>query len=248
MIARTILRLAPRGGGAARAAAASLVVFVGLVVLVIGWIGVFFGRLIKAAVSRQREFLADASAVQFTRDPQGLAERAAEDRRRSAPARGSRTPTREEVAPHAVRRRASAALFATHPPLVERIREIDPQLPARGVRRRAPAHGRGARDGGGGGGARGATRGAARRAARGRDRARARRRLRALVANPGHRARARGAARAGIAARILPARGAPARPGDGAVRCARDRRGAGGARAATCVHPTSNTARIMSRR
>jgi Zn-dependent protease with chaperone function len=40
---------------------------------VIGWIGVFFGRLIQAAVSRQREFLADASSVQFTRNPAGLA-------------------------------------------------------------------------------------------------------------------------------------------------------------------------------
>jgi len=41
--------------------------------VVIGWIGVFAGRLIKAAVSRQREFLADAAAVQLTRNPDGLA-------------------------------------------------------------------------------------------------------------------------------------------------------------------------------
>src|ERR1022692_3639220 len=44
----------------------------GLALLVIGWIGVLFGRLIQAAVSRQREFLADASSVQFTRNPLGL--------------------------------------------------------------------------------------------------------------------------------------------------------------------------------
>ena len=44
----------------------------GLALIVIGGIGVFFGRLIQAAVSRQREFLADASAVQFTRNPAGL--------------------------------------------------------------------------------------------------------------------------------------------------------------------------------
>src|SRR6516165_4755312 len=44
----------------------------GLVVMAAGWIGVFFGRLIKAAVSRQREYLADASAVQFTRQTTGL--------------------------------------------------------------------------------------------------------------------------------------------------------------------------------
>ena len=44
----------------------------GLALLILGWIGVFFGRLIQAAVSRQREFLADASSVQFTRNPGGL--------------------------------------------------------------------------------------------------------------------------------------------------------------------------------
>ncbi len=44
----------------------------GVALLVIGYIGVFFGRLIKAAVSRQREFLADASAVQFTRNADGI--------------------------------------------------------------------------------------------------------------------------------------------------------------------------------
>src|SRR5690606_17610373 len=45
----------------------------GLVLVVLGYIGVFFGNIIKAAVSRQREFLADASAVQFTRNPSGIA-------------------------------------------------------------------------------------------------------------------------------------------------------------------------------
>ena len=40
--------------------------------MVLGFLGLFFGNLIKAAVSRQREFLADASAVQFTRNPGGI--------------------------------------------------------------------------------------------------------------------------------------------------------------------------------
>lgn len=47
-------------------------VFAGLALMVIGYVGLFFGRLIKAAISRQRELLADASAVQFTRNPAGL--------------------------------------------------------------------------------------------------------------------------------------------------------------------------------
>ena len=45
----------------------------GLALSIIGYVGVFMGRLIKAAVSRQREFLADASSVQFTRNPEGIA-------------------------------------------------------------------------------------------------------------------------------------------------------------------------------
>lgn len=46
---------------------------IGIGLIVIGSLGVFFGRLIQAAVSRQREFLADASAVQFTRNADGIA-------------------------------------------------------------------------------------------------------------------------------------------------------------------------------
>lgn len=50
-----------------------LVLFLlGLGLLVIGGLGSLFGRLIQAAVSRQREFLADASSVQFTRNPDGI--------------------------------------------------------------------------------------------------------------------------------------------------------------------------------
>src|SRR5262249_34104308 len=45
---------------------------IGLALFIIGYVGVFFANLIKAAVSRQREFLADASAVQFTRNPDGI--------------------------------------------------------------------------------------------------------------------------------------------------------------------------------
>ncbi|MGD9592503.1 MAG: M48 family metalloprotease, partial [Candidatus Berkiella sp.] len=49
-----------------------VILIIGLGLLILGYIGLFFGRLIKAAVSRQRELLADASSVQFTRNPQGL--------------------------------------------------------------------------------------------------------------------------------------------------------------------------------
>ena len=67
VIGRVLLHV--RGGGKDK----NPLPLLGLVLVLMGWVGVFFGRLIQAAVSRQREFLADASAVQFTRNPAGLA-------------------------------------------------------------------------------------------------------------------------------------------------------------------------------
>ncbi|MFO8141522.1 MAG: M48 family metallopeptidase [Marinobacter sp.] len=52
--------------------AQAVIGLIGLALLIIGYVGVFFGRLIQAAVSRQREMLADASSVQFTRNPEGI--------------------------------------------------------------------------------------------------------------------------------------------------------------------------------
>lgn len=49
-----------------------IVLLLSALIVVLGYVGAIFGRLIRAAVSRQREFLADASAVQFTRNPDGL--------------------------------------------------------------------------------------------------------------------------------------------------------------------------------
>ncbi len=56
-----------------RNSSAGGIILLGFALLVIGYVGVFFGNLIKAAVSRQREYLADAASVQFTRNPDGLA-------------------------------------------------------------------------------------------------------------------------------------------------------------------------------
>ncbi len=101
---------------------------VGLALLAIGSIGVFFGRLIKSAVSRQREFLADAAAVQFTRNPSGLAGAL---KKIGGYAAGSRLLTaRAEEASHLYfgngLGEAWFNLMATHPPLDQRIRAIDP--------------------------------------------------------------------------------------------------------------------------
>jgi Zn-dependent protease with chaperone function len=68
-IGGVLMRGAREGSGRA----AIFAIIFGLVLYLIGYAGLFFGRVIKAAISRQREFLADASAVQFTRDSKGLA-------------------------------------------------------------------------------------------------------------------------------------------------------------------------------
>ena len=64
-----------RGGGSKKDSGNLVlaVMILAIALLVIGYVGLFFGRLIKAAISRQREFLADASAVQYTRDNGGIA-------------------------------------------------------------------------------------------------------------------------------------------------------------------------------
>lgn len=103
-----------------------LVIAIGLII--IGFVGTFIGNLIKAAVSRQREYLADASAVQFTRNPAGLAGAL---KRIGAATRGSRlvSPNASEASHmffSAALRQGVAGLWATHPPLSKRILAIDP--------------------------------------------------------------------------------------------------------------------------
>ena len=104
--------------------------FVGIILAVAGYTGVFLARLIKSAVSRQREYLADASAVQFTRNPNGIAHALAKiyflPYRTSVGGRYS-----EEINHMFFSETASFDMFesmATHPPLTERIKRIKPQL------------------------------------------------------------------------------------------------------------------------
>ncbi|MDR3415658.1 MAG: M48 family metallopeptidase [Nevskia sp.] len=100
----------------------------GLGLLAIGYIGVFFGRLIKASVSRQREYLADASAVQFTRQSAGIAGALKKVAGLNAGSRLHSTHG-EEVAHMLFGDGIGySALFATHPPVFERIRLLDPDF------------------------------------------------------------------------------------------------------------------------
>src|SRR5690606_37279642 len=99
----------------------------GIGLIVIGYAGTFFGNLIKAAVSRQREFLADASAVQYTRNPAGIAN--ACKRIGGGPGSVLENPRTAEIS-HALFSNGMTfslnSLFATHPPLETRIRRIQP--------------------------------------------------------------------------------------------------------------------------
>ena len=112
-----------RGGRKNDGAAVGLgIMAFGLLLWAVGSLGTLFGRLIQAAVSRQREFLADASAVQFTRNPSGIA---------GALRKIGGLPPARPWSPHVSEfghfffSSAFAALFATHPPLRERIARIE---------------------------------------------------------------------------------------------------------------------------
>ena len=103
---------------------------IGVALTVIGAIGLVCSRLIKAAVSRQRESLADASAVQFTREPQGLAGAL----KKIAGYGGRITSVETEEVAHMLFERGTRSFsgwFATHPPLLERIKALEPTFDPR---------------------------------------------------------------------------------------------------------------------
>ncbi len=132
IVGRTVLRASrharissrnSKGGGAVAA-----IMLMGLALFVIGYIGVMFGRFIKAAVSRQREYLADASAVQFTRQTEGIAGALKKIGALNHSSLIKEADT-EEVG-HMLFATGSqlASMWATHPPLPERIRALDPSF------------------------------------------------------------------------------------------------------------------------
>ena len=133
-----------RGGGGKKGGA---VVLIALAVMIVGYAGLFFGRLIKAGVSRQREFLADASAVQFTRQSAGIS--GALKKIGGLPQGSKFEAADAEQASHMLFGDGVgySALFATHPPLDERIRRIDPRFDPRELAELAQAMASGLGDG-----------------------------------------------------------------------------------------------------
>ncbi len=138
VIGRQILQAAWWSGGTARIGSSRSrrgnsggLWALGLGLMAIGAIGVFFARLIKASVARQRESLADASAVQFTRQTEGIAGAL---KKIGALEVGSRfTETQSEEVSHMLFGEAGrwTSWFATHPPLDVRIRALQPGFDAK---------------------------------------------------------------------------------------------------------------------
>lgn len=127
-----------RVGGAPRRSSkkggeAATIALLGLALLIIGYVGVFFAKLIRCAVSRQREYLADAAAVQFTRYPAGIAGALKKIGGLEEQSR-IRDPHAEEMS-HLFFADAFAGAWlnwlATHPPLAERIQRLDPTFDGR---------------------------------------------------------------------------------------------------------------------
>jgi len=118
-----------RSSGRGEGGAVLAILGLGLALLILGSLGSFFGSLIKSAVSRQREYLADASAVQFTRNPGGIG--GALKRIGGMSRRGRLVSPNAEEASHMYFADGVgfrfASLFATHPPLEKRIRRIEPE-------------------------------------------------------------------------------------------------------------------------
>ncbi|WP_017301188.1 M48 family metallopeptidase [Nodosilinea nodulosa] len=129
---RVILRMSYYSGGSRRSKdddkAGGAILAAAMAMLVIGYLGVLGGRLIKSAVAREREFLADAAAVQYTRNPDGIAGALRKIGQLSA---GSAVASpMAETASHLFFGEANGSLsflggwFATHPPLSERLRRL----------------------------------------------------------------------------------------------------------------------------
>ncbi len=104
------------------------IMLLAVAVTLVGYIGLFFGRWIKSAVSRQREYLADASAVQFTREPEGIA--GALKKIAVYSDASYLNAESEEVSHMLFGSGERISMFSTHPPLTERIQRIDQSFQA----------------------------------------------------------------------------------------------------------------------
>lgn len=113
----------------------SAVVMIGMALMLVGYIGLFFARWMKSALSRQREYLADASAVQFTRDADGIAGAL---KKIAAYNHSSYLKADAEEVSHMLFGSGYRSLmFATHPPIEKRIARIERGFDAQDIERLA---------------------------------------------------------------------------------------------------------------
>ena len=121
VVLRSSARSRSKEGAGGAGIGLAIIVF-GLFLALCGFVGTLFGRLIQAAASRQREFLADASAVQYTRNPSGIGGALRKI--------GGLTPistTRGDASQcnHMFFSQAMKAMFASHPPITERVARVE---------------------------------------------------------------------------------------------------------------------------
>jgi len=129
-----------RSGSSSRSKSGAALPILGLALWVVGWLGGLAAGFIKAAISRQKEYLADASAVQFTRDKNGIAD-ALKVIGGYIPGTLIHTARATEMS-HIFFGQIEHHLwqvFATHPPLGERIRRVDPSWDGQYIQRK-PVH------------------------------------------------------------------------------------------------------------
>jgi len=126
VIGRRIIIHSQFMGRSSRSKEGGVVILAAVGLMVVGYIGLFFGRWIKAAVSRQREYLADASAVQFTRDPDSIGGAL---KKIAVYSEASYLEADSEEISHMLFGDGRKALFfATHPPIEKRIGRVYPDF------------------------------------------------------------------------------------------------------------------------
>ena len=131
-----LMRLLGRSGGfrssrGSKNNSGNILLFVlvlGATLFAVGYIGLFFGRLIKASISRQREYLADASSVQFTRDVDGIADALVHIQQDANHGllQNSHAEDMSHMCFQMPIKMSFSGLLATHPPIEDRVRALNP--------------------------------------------------------------------------------------------------------------------------
>jgi Zn-dependent protease with chaperone function len=115
------------GGSRNRGKGALAMLVFGLAITAIGYLGVIFGRMIQAAVSRQREYLADAAAVQFTRNPEGIASALAKIKllHEGSTVKNAHASEMSHLFFSMGQKSWLNSMFATHPPVEQRLEALN---------------------------------------------------------------------------------------------------------------------------